>query len=46
MEDLPLPFISGQLMGDNERLCAMELHLLFKRFPSPAGFEPGTTLTF
>ena len=35
--------ISGTRMGDNERLCAMELpSLRLKRFLSPAGLEKGT----
>ena len=29
--------ISGQLEGDNGRLCAMETHLPLERFLSPAG---------
>ena len=29
-------------MGDTERLGVMELLLRLKRFPSPAGVEPGT----
>ena len=34
--------ISGRWDGDNERLCAMEPSYWLERFPSPAGFEPGT----
>ena len=35
--------ISGTWMGDNERLCAMELpSLRLKRFRSPASLEQGT----
>ena len=29
-------------MGNNERLCAMELRLRLKKFLSLAGLEPGT----
>ena len=29
-------------MGDNGRLCAMERRLQLKRYPTQAGFEPGT----
>ena len=30
-------------IGDNERLCAMEPHLQFKRFPPQAGLETEST---
>ena len=31
--------ISGQLMGDNERLCAVKSHLHLKRFFPQMGIE-------
>ena len=34
--------IWGQWAGDNERLCALESRLRFKRYPPQAGLEPGT----
>ena len=33
--------ISGQWLGDNERLCSIEPRLRLERFPSQAGLEPG-----
>ena len=36
-DDLRFNNISGRWEDDNERLCAMELHLRLKRFPSLAG---------
>ena len=38
--------ISKQFVGDNEKLCAMEPHFQYtcKKFPPPAGLEPGTAL--
>ena len=35
--------ISGQWIGDNERLCAMKPCLHLKRFSPQAEIEPGTT---
>ena len=35
--------ISGQWVGDNERLFAMESHLRLKESLPQVGFEPGTT---
>ena len=34
--------ISGQWVGDNERLCAVEPHLQLKRSLLHAGLESGT----
>ena len=33
--------ISGKWAGDNERLCAMEPHLQFRRFQLKQGLHPG-----
>ena len=30
-----------QRMDEKERMCAMEPHLLWKRFPPPADSDPG-----
>ena len=35
--------ISGRLKVDNERIYAIEPRLRLKRYPPPAGLEPGTT---
>ena len=34
--------ISGQWMGDNEKLCATKPHLQLKRSSPQAGLKPGT----
>ena len=49
MEDLQfyvlfnsISVISGQRVGDNERLCTVEPLLWLKRFMSHVGLQPGT----